>query len=279
MDQDWFINQVQFWIHKSNFFQPWQTNDSIPLQVITGGIGPVQVDIYNCSAQSIYNTTMPVITTSALQGGKVLFEWTLNITALGLAEGIYYVVYTIGTKQYISEGLWIKQNWPKTMLINYSHSVNKQSMIFSSGYSPCIRVPGWIDEFNPEAKFSTYEDQPADLEMLNGIPYRTHKLNISGEGGVPDWMPDKVNRISLLNNTLYDGVGYTRDADAKWEVKKTDSWPKRYWSIAIRPAENRDGITQTSDGLDANVAVEASVNMSAFGNDSGENIMTITLED
>src|SRR5581483_3823050 len=241
MDQDWFINQVKFWIHKSNYFQPWQINDTIPLQVITGGIGPVQVDIYNCNAQSVYTTTMNAVTTDALQGTNVLYELSLNITGIGLPEGVYYIVITVGTKQYISEGQWIKADWPMTLLINYSNSVNKQSMIFSSGYSPSIRVPGWIDQYNPEAKFSTFEDQPADIELLNRIPFRTHKLNIAFAGGVPDWLVDKVNRIMLLNTTTIDGVAYTRDSDAKWEVKNTDSWPKRYWSLSIRPAQNRDG--------------------------------------
>lgn len=284
MDDDWFINQVKFWIHKSNYFQPWQINDTINLQMITGGIGPVQVDIYDCNAKLVYTTTMGVVPTSALQGSSVLYNLALNITSIGLTEGVYYIVYTVGTKKYISEGQYIKADWPMTLLVNYRHSSNKQSMIFSEGYSPNMRIHGWIDQFNPEGKFAVYEDQPADLEMLNGIPYRSHKLNIAATTGiqgvgVPDWVSDKMNRIMFLNSVTLDGLAYTRDAEAKWEIKNTEAWPKRYWSLSIRPAANRDGITQTSDGLDTNVAVVYNIDGNAFGDDPGLNIIEITQED
>jgi hypothetical protein len=284
MDDAWFINQVKFWIHKSNYFQPWQINDTIPLQVITGGIGPVQVDIYDCNAKLVYTTNMAVVPTSALQGTSVLYDLSLNSTSIGLTEGVYYIVYTIGTKKYISEGQYIKADWPMTLLVNYKHKTNKQSMIFSEGYSPNIRIHGWIDQFNPEGKFAVYEDQPADLEMLNGIPYRSHKLNIAlttgVQGvGVPDWVTDKMNRIMFLNNTIFDGLAFTRDGDVKWEVKKSEGWPKRYWSLSIRPATNRDGITQTADGLDQNVTVVYNIDGNAFGDDPGLNIIQITQED
>jgi hypothetical protein len=281
MDDDWFINQVQFWIHKQNYFHPWQFNDEIRLQVITGGIGPVQVDLIDCSANVISSTAMNVITTDALRAPYILYELPVALSGLAsIGEGAYYLVVRVnGTPVYVSEGLWVRQNWPMTLLMAYKHSKNKQSMIFSTGYNPVIRVHGWIDGFKPGAKFTVYENQPADLEMLNGIPFRSHKLNASGPAGVPDWMPDKINRITLLDTVLYDGKQYTRDGDAEWEQKETEQWPRKYWSIAIRPAQNRDGITVTGAGVDVNVAVEYFINANAFGNDPGENIMSITQED
>jgi hypothetical protein len=281
MDNDWFINQVQFWIHKQNYFHPWQFNDEIRIQLITGGIGPAQVDVYNCNAKLISSTAMNVITTSALNSPKILYELPVSLAGLSsIGEGVYYLVIKInGTAVYITEGLWVKQNWSMTLLLAYKHAKNKQSMIFSTGYNPVIRVHGWIDEFKPGAKFAVYEDQPADLEMLNGIPFRTHKLNIAAAQGVPDWMPDKVNRIMLLDTTLIDGKQYTRDGDAEWEVKNTEGWPRRYWSLGIRPAQNRDGITVTGAGIDVNVAVEYFLNANAFGNDPGQNIISITEQD
>ena len=281
MDDDWFINQVQFWIHKQNYFSPWQFNDEIRLQVITGGIGPVQIDVIDCKGKTISSTPMNVITTSALKSPNVLYELPVSLSGLSsVGEGVYYLVINInGTPIYISEGLWVKQDWPMTLLLAYKHTTNKQSMIFSTGYNPVIRVHGWLDDFKPMAKFSVYENQPADIEMLNGIPFRYHKLNIAAAQGVPDWVPDKVNRIMLLDTTLFDGKQYSRDGDSEWEVKNTDSWPRRYWSLGIRPAQNRDGITVTGAGLDVDVAVEYNINANAFGNDPGENIITITEED
>jgi hypothetical protein len=121
--------------------------------------------------------------------------------------------------KFISEGIHVKANWPMTRLIEYKHNRNKQSTIFTEGYDPAIRVECWIDNFSPEAKFSTAEDQPADLEIIDGIPFRKHKLNIGTGHGIPDWMIDKISRVLLLSDTKIDGIGYTRNVDAKFEVQ------------------------------------------------------------
>jgi hypothetical protein len=110
-----------------------------------------------------------------------------------------------------------------TRLIEYRHNRNKQSVIFSEGYHPSFRVECWISDFTPDAKFSAFEDQPADIEIINGIPFRKFKLNIAINDGVPDWVADKISRMLLLSDCTIDGIGYARNLDAKFEAQST-SW-------------------------------------------------------
>jgi hypothetical protein len=174
--------------------------------------------------------------------------------------------------KFISEGLHVKAYWPMTRLIEYRHNRNKQSTIFTEGYDPEMRVECWIDNFSPEAKFSTAEDQPADLEIINGIPFRKHKLNIGINDGVPDWLIDKVSRILLFSDTKIDGIGYTRNVDAKFEMQSVPGNPKRWWSIDIREKDNRDGITLSTDGtLDEDITVVYNINTKGFGDGPGSN--------
>lgn len=278
-DDDWFINQVNFWIHKSNYFQKWQLGDTIPIQCITNGLNTGSLDIYNCNGKKVATTALEPVVGTPLQSPLYQLETALNFTSLDLPAGVYYVVANSPTgSPGISEGLNIQANWAMTLLFEFTHSVNRQSMIFSTGYQPSLRVEGWIDQYMPDGKFTTFEDQPADITVIDGIPYRKFKLNIAANDGVPDWIIDKIMRIMLLDKVKIDGKQFTRDIDAKWEQKNTNAWPKRYWSLDIREAENRDGVT-LGDGGTINVGVDIVYNLdtSAFGQNTGNgNVIQVT---
>lgn len=264
MDDDWYINQVQFWVHKENYFQKWQLNDSIPIQILTNSIGSANVLIYDCKARLI--ATVPMIAVSGpLQAPYIQLEATIHPISLGLTAQVYYVVIQAGgATPVISEGIQFATSWPVSLLLQYSNTSNKQSTVWSTGYRGAFRAEGWIDEFSAESKFTTYEDQPADITLLNAIPYRKFRLNISAPKGVPDWVWDKVKRILLLDTVTIDGHAYTLEENAKAEVKKTDSWPKRYWSIEIREAKNSEGVTFDASGVVVSPVVVASIDLNAF---------------
>lgn len=265
MDDDWYINQVQFWIHKENYFQKWQLNDTIPIQILTNGIGSANVLIYDCKARLIATVAMNPVIGSPLQAPYIQLEASINPTSLGLTTQVYYLVIQAGgATPVISEGIQFATTWPVSLLFQYSNSSNKQSTVWSTGYQGAFRAEGWIDEFSAESKFTTYEDQPADITLLNAIPYRKFRLNISAPKGVPDWVWDKVKRIMLLDTVTIDGHAYTLEDNAKAEVKKTDSWPKRYWSIEIREAINAEGVTYDASGVVVSPIVIATIDLNAF---------------
>jgi hypothetical protein len=269
MDDDWYINQVNFWTFKENYFQKWQLNDTIPIQILTNSIGSANVLVYLCTApgktQLVATIPMTVVMGSPLQAPYIQLEATINPVALGLSTKVYYVVIQAGgATPVISEGIQFATTWPVSLLLQYSNSSNKQSTVWSTGYRGAFRAEGWIDDFSAESKFTTYEDQPADITLLNAIPYRKFRLNISAPRGVPDWVWDKVKRIMLLDTVTIDGHAYTLEEGAKAEVKKTDSWPKRYWSIEIREAKNSEGVTYDASGVVVSPVVVASIDLNAF---------------
>ncbi|WP_230679604.1 hypothetical protein, partial [Streptococcus pneumoniae] len=84
-----------------------------------------------------------------------------------------------------------------------------------------------------------YEDQPLNLTMLSGVPYREWTLFFGvDEQPVPNWMLDKIERLSLSNNWYIENVRYTRSEGAKLESNRVD---KNYLATAtlnVRPQSN-----------------------------------------
>lgn len=279
MDADWFANQVKFYIGDADYYQKFQFDDEAAIQVRTNGLGPVRMDLYDCHGEIVRTVSLNQIENDAIITPNVLFEGTM--TFADLDEGIYAIVLTAGTgetlSQFISEKIYLKEDWPMTLLFEYTNNRNKQSTIFNSGYSPSIRVEGWISDFEPGGKFATYEDQPADIQLLNGIPFRKYKLNIGINDGVAPWVIDKINRIMLLTSTKIDGLAYTRNADAQFEKTDVPGWPMKYWSLEIREAANRDSVTLDVNGeLNSDLTVVYNINTRAFGDGSEDNIVQVT---
>jgi hypothetical protein len=276
MDSDWFVEQIKFWANRKGYNQPWQKNDTIFPQFISNALGPVQIQILDSTGKNVgAPISIAQIASTAIASPKMLFQQAMTNHS-SLADGIYFFLVTAGTGgvqvQYITEPLNIKTDHLMTLLFEYSHRTNKQSTLFhpvadgSADYTPSFRVEGWIGDFTPDAKFSTYEDEPANLEMENGFAFRRFKLHLAINDGLPDWVIDKVNRMLLLSTCKIDGFAYTRDADAKWEVTQVNGSPKKYWTIDIREAKASEGITVNTDGQqDENITVVYNINTKAFG--------------
>jgi hypothetical protein len=288
MDSDWFTEQIKFWANRKGYNQPWQKNDTINLQFITNGLGPVQVQVIDDKGKNVGSpVSILQISTPSLSSPKQLFQNIVNPSTLN--EGIYFLVLTAGTggtiAQYVSEPLSVKTDHPMTLLFEYTHRTNKQSTLFkpladgSADYTPSMRVEGWISGFSPDAKFSVYEDQLADIELQNGIPFRRFKLRLAINDGLPDWVIDKISRMLLLSTCKIDGIAYTRDADAKFEVETVNGSPKKFWAIDIREAKTSEGISLNTDGqLDENITVVYNISTKGFGDGSNGTVEVIKID-
>lgn len=271
MDGWWFSEQMAQYVESAKYYQPWQTNDTIELQCQTNGLGPVSAILINCQGETVKSISFDEKTDPAVIAPMALFEASISLT--GLDEGLYYIVWSAGSGEaiakFISEPLYVKADWPNTILFEYSNRINKQSVIFTTGYSPSMRVEAsfTLQDFDPEAKFSVYENQPADLEMINGIPYRIHNLFLGDNQGLPPWVPDKLSRILLFTTCKADGLEITRNQDAKFEKINVPGWPMSYYNIKVREKYNRDGSYLDVDGnLDKNITVIYNIKTKAFGN-------------
>lgn len=271
MDNDWFINRVNFWPFKEDYFQKWQTNDTISLQCLTNGLAPVQVQVYNDSGNVIDTFNFTSISDTA-SGSLSLWQATYSLAAL--AEGYYYLVLTAGTgattTAFISEGIWLKAKHDNTILFEYTNTRNRQATIFSSGFVPSFRVEGWLEEPDTQSKFSTFEDQPANIVLINGIPYQVYTLSVGSAKGIPDYARRLLERIMLLSDVKIDGKYFTRNGDAKFERGDVPGWPMNPWKLKIRDKFNLDAMSFTTTGdLDANLTIEYQINTANFGDGAG----------
>jgi hypothetical protein len=281
MDQDWYRNRISQWIDQSNYLAPWEADEIIPLQCQTYGLSPVAVQILD---QYGHNVGAPiafsVVSDPAVVAPQTLFQASVQLTGL---QGTYYLLWSMGTGPaqavFISEGINVQPEWDNsTIRFDYTNSRNKLATVFSSDYAPCIRVPGQINRFVPGSKFTTFVDQPQDIDLLNAIPYDKWTLEVGRGSGLPDYLMRKIDRIMLLDTVLIDGDQYSRDADAQWEIQTFPGEPKAYMTLAIRRAVNEEAITlNTSGQLDTTMSGGYTLDASAFGTTggSGQNLIEV----
>jgi hypothetical protein len=282
MDQDWYKNRVTQWIDQSNYYAPWESDDVIQLQCQTFGLSPVNVQIINQLGQNVGGLiTIPADTSPSIPAGQSLYTGSVSLSGL---TGIYYLVWTMGTgpatATFISEGINVQPSWDNnTIRFDYSNSTNKLAAVFNSttGYLPCLRLPGQINRYVPKSKFTTFVDQPQDIDLLNAIPYDTWTLEVGRGSGLPDYLMRKIDRIMLLDTVLIDGDQYSRDADAQWEVQTFPGQAKTYMTLSIRRGKNEDAITLNTAGqLDQSPFGGYILDATAFGqSNSGQNLIQV----
>jgi hypothetical protein len=273
MDAYSFSGQSERYGGYQPYNQKWQTNDNIPLQCITNSLGPVQIDVVNKHGRVFGTYLMDVVTTTAVALPYILYETTIDLS--GLEEGTYFLKCTAGidaaTVIFMSEPLCVKEIHPKSMLFEYSNTRNQAATIFSTGYSPCFRVESFLHDFAPGSRFSSYEDEPANMYLIEGQAFRKFSLFIGDGFGVPPYVADKINRIFNLNTVLIDGKAFVRDEDSQIEaVGRVPGMPGTWWRLPVREAFNYDAMSQDTDGELNGAAVLINVDTALFGDLSGQ---------
>jgi hypothetical protein len=244
-DQDFFYRNIPSWQDKRWYAQPYQNGDTIRLQWL--GISGITVSnlvyLLDCNSNIVatYTPTNPTLTTI---NGLTIFE--CNIPLYNVVEGQYRVLLRhrsniINTPRYfaISEPIDVRKKHENTILIEYNNSKNAQGVIFEYGIKFTMRVHGTINDLTTESEFFVYEDEPLNMVMLSGIPYRIWKLQIGGDGNaIPQYMADKIERITLCDTMAIDTIYYTRDEGSKLEANKKDNVPLASYSLNLRERYN-----------------------------------------
>lgn len=254
-DNDFQARNNKSWQAELNYVQPFQKGDYIRVQwlglpdVPSGSYAgdPYQVYLVNCDfgGWSLIPHLKP--STPLLNGHQVreVFIPCYNL------DGRYILMIrckkTSATDKLnvvFSEPFDVQEFHPETMLFEYENSSNVQGIIFdyeTSDLNPRFqfRVQGAIVEMKPESVFEVYEDEPLNLTMIEGVPTRKWKMQIGVENYfIPDWMLDKVERISLMNRWEIDGQRYTREKDAKMEIKPVKNTMLSSGSLNVRQSDN-----------------------------------------
>lgn len=243
-DTDFYSYSRRFYEDKQKYILPYQQSDTIRLQWFSSDATHT-----NFTAQlldekgNVYSyKTITVTEDASLWNGLSLYS--IYIDLFDIPEGIWFVRlrYNHGSTTYsyvLFEPIDVKQIHSNTIRIDYSNSYNDQSIVYTSDlYVNQIRVKGSIIDVMTESKFSVYENQPLDTEMVSGIAYRVHTLQIGNNIGIPEWLADKIERVFLCDTLYIDGCKYSRAEGAKLEPNKTQGKRLSTYNIKLRDADN-----------------------------------------
>jgi len=256
-DADFFYRNIKSWEERRFYAQPYQQGDMVNIQFlgidnIPSGVyagNPYTAYLIDCDNKIVNSYS---VTTSALalidnQRIRECFIPLYNID-----EGYYRVVIRRRQinvanefKYVISEPIHVKEVHENSVLIKYKNSKNTQGVIFESDIEFQFRTYGVVNDLTTESKFTTYEDEPLNLTMLSGTPYRTWLFQIGGDGNqVPQWIGDKLERITLCDSLLIDSVYYTRNEGAKLEANKKANTVLSTYQIVLRERYNDNSLYQ-----------------------------------
>lgn len=280
-NQFWFSEQIVEWINQNNYWNPWQAGDgagietdTIPLQFFTNGLSGVVATLYDCNRNVISAITLTETASPAVLAPIKMYQGLVPLTPLIGKPGGYYLDVVAGSggaaAEAISEGLYVKNDWPETMLFEVTSSQNKFSIIFDAGFKIVHRVKGFFNNlFKPKFKGAFYVDQPQDISVLNAITYETTTLLVGGDDGVPDYESRKILNYLLMDGCVIEGEGFSIDEGAAFEEVFTPGNPKKYQKVDIRPTSSMDGVGATAAGADSDASMIISTDATYFGPNDG----------
>lgn len=245
IDNDFFYRNLKSWMDKKPYLQPYQQGDKITLQWI-GEADQVSPSVIAYVVRLIDVNGIIVKQQNATQTagvGVTIRECSMQL--YDVPEGKYFVQIMYenpamgGINTFaISEGIDVKQYHAGTMLYKYRNTTNDQDIFWETGIVMQFRLHSYL-KINPDAKFSTYEDQPLNLQMLNFVPFREWEL-VLGVNTKPfaPYILDKVNRITGCDTLYIDNVLYTRGEGAKLEAAQPDKYPLMTATLLMREKVN-----------------------------------------
>jgi hypothetical protein len=275
-----FIDTVQPWEEKRQYFQKWQTSDITPLQ-FTSNFDPISWTLYDCKNNAAIALSLVNKRDNPYQPGSYVYEAAMSYA--GLDEGYYIHVLQPGsdpTYLLVSEPQWIKERHEGSMLQEYKNSKFHRDVLYETGIQFGFRTIASLGRLVPGSKDTLYEDQILDQTVLKSLPYDTWPLTIGGSWGVPDWEIQLQNEIWSCDQVKCDNVLYTKAAESNFEFVEQQDVPVRGLKIQIREQLNRASMV-FSPGVDPNkrIIVVHNIKSAAFGdlsNNAGNNIVVIT---
>lgn len=265
VDSDWYYRTLKEYEQKQPYAQPFQQSDTIRVQWIGGDttLGHYQHAKLLDNNGVDTGLALTVVKTTVVSATV----YSLTIPLWNVLEGKYFLsVYhqnasTNDKTIVIFEPFHVKQVHIKTVRLDYYNTFNDQSVIYiNSAFIPQIRVHGCITDVTNESKFNVYEDQPMNVEMVSGIPYRTFELTIGGVKGIPQYYADIIERALLTDTLTIDGIAYTRAEGEKLDAKKEAGKPLNQYIIKLRERYN----TATIDIVDKKSYIVGSLPQTSY---------------
>jgi hypothetical protein len=235
---DWnFSNTVPAYQIKQHYYQPFQTSDSLELQLESSFTAHTAKIVDGCGV-TVQTLTMVQGAESASEPGLFIYEISQSLAAI--EPGKYYITINCNDELVlVSEPIEIKEVHEYSIVIEYSHTQNKDGLIFETGKTLELRVGGHIIFKEPASKDTSYEDQSYDTTTLDSVPYRIWELYVGGSTGIPPYLIDKINRILGCNSLKVEGIYFAKPEGAKLEAIVADDYTLRGWTVDLQEAENQ----------------------------------------
>lgn len=254
-DRGFFYQHIKKYFQQKVFYpQKVQKKDVITIYfdcLAAGGVDIVILDEYSNTVATVVSGL--TYTHSALGNNDAYFNsqyytyiYQFVVEDILTDDGFYWVAVQatyaadpepLNDTIFISECIALKnEGWDKTMLFEYSNDDNDYDVIWFASGTPRpwgFRVEAYID-IEPGGKEVAFEDMFYMVEKLQSIPYRVGELTVGGEGGVPPWVLDKVNRILACDTFRIEGTVWEKEVNANWSVKKAENNPMKAGTIKLR---------------------------------------------
>lgn len=288
---DDFLNreQTQEWQFAREYFQKWQTNDTITLQVLSN-LAPVVANLYRWNDYSapVISVTATVMTTTLVSPGFDVNEVSMPLA--GLSEDTYYLELVVGSggsqKIFISEPMYIRAKHDGTILFEYSNERNDYDVVFKRTVSGTLnflsfsfRAECYLDDFWPMNVSLMYKDHNYNSRLLKANTYRQYRMYLGDAQGVPNWVADKVNRMFDCSTCSLDGKAFTRIDNGRMEPQRMKQYPHAAWTMDIVEAKNRTTKRYQPGGTAGGLTVIYNIEGRAFGalnGPTGSNIIQVT---
>lgn len=287
-NNDWFTNQIQSWQQPTDYCQKWIKGSNIVLQFHCN-FSPVQINILDCKGRIIDSITPVAIPTGTYSDGFIYYEIIFQAPDV---EYNWFCQISIGfgstVINYISEPQHTYENVNGLMEIRYRNSFNDQDIYFDGGIEFIKYIEAYIGDLTPKSNSTLWVDQPNNVRLIRGIPYREFKFFVGGtynagdyiSKGVPQYEGDFINAVFCLDTVLLNRMQYTKVEGANWDKTSADLTALYSFSTDISPTKNvRSLITQNELTPAQNVVVNYNINTKVFGSFTGnptDNIVQIT---
>lgn len=258
-----YYDTQQPWDSKRHYYQPWQQNDSIRLQV-EANFGPVTFKLVDPDGRVYITENLQQVAQSPTDGYSI---YELNQPLTGIPEGIYFG--QLGNI-YITEPLKILVNQKGTVLLEYKHHAYKGDVIWTTGFNPSVRVRGLVRSADDLAsKDSLFEDTSLNVSLEDSKEFDVSKFLVGGAPGIPIWFARRIWRMSGCSTFKIDGIQYTRSSP-KMEATSIERYAMRSYVVELRDTLNRGSAVFVDDQVQpGKTSMIATVLGDGFGMNDG----------
>ena len=263
----WFAEEQKIEFEQGQcYYQKWQQDDIIPLQ-IKANYDPIYWRVRDNTGAIVDSDLMTNVITLF---GTSYFESSIALNSF--PEGFYKVEIVAGDPVQTtleSETIEIREQWENTLLFKYRNNFNN-NILWQTGIYFNLRVDGVIAEFTPISTRTVYIDQPGSAKTVYGTAARTFNLFVGNQMGMPNWIADKLEEIFDQNSVDIDGKAFSAIEGAKLTPKRIERYAWVQWSMEIREALNRRSKRFESTGItEEKITQDYFVSLKLFGPISG----------